>query len=199
MLLPPSNTTDESYVADIGGTEGGLSTYFLHPTAENAFPGTRELLRLNTSTAFVNSPLSVTVTVVQGATQMSAHFEIEGASYSADVLCTWTADNTAEAACTNSQPDTEVFTSTVSLSATTLEIGTTVGAPAASSGPSASSGASVTSVTPLPSGGSSPPVVPGSSNSAPSAPEQSEDAGSGTRSGVSASIIAATVASFWLL
>ncbi|KAH6902290.1 hypothetical protein BKA70DRAFT_1306354 [Coprinopsis sp. MPI-PUGE-AT-0042] len=134
-------------------------------------------------------PFPATITVVQGASQVSAHYAIPEASYTVDLFCSWSADNTAEATCTGADPGEEVATSTVSLSATTLEIGTTIGA-AATSGPSASSGASAT---PSPSAGSTRPVSPGASSSGTDAPEQSEEPGSASRTGVSAFILTATL------
>ncbi|KAH6894964.1 hypothetical protein BKA70DRAFT_1319132 [Coprinopsis sp. MPI-PUGE-AT-0042] len=182
LLLPPpgSDTSpdDTVYVADVGATEGGLSTYVIHP-----------------SDPAEEGPFPATITVVQGASQVSAHYAIPEASYTVDLFCSWSADNTAEATCTGADPGEEVATSTVSLSATTLEIGTTIGA-AATSGPSASSGASAT---PSPSAGSTRPVSPGASSSGTDAPEQSEEPGSASRTGVSAFILTATLASFWLL
>lgn len=132
-------------------------------------------------------------TIVQGPSDVSYKAEIDGSS--AGGSCLWEGDNSAEAICAFTNPVGEVTTLTTPLPTGTASLGTTVGAPAASSGASVTPGASLTAPGASSPSGSTKPATPSSSGGA----SESDDDGSASRATAPLAVFAATIASYWIL
>ncbi|KAH6902294.1 hypothetical protein BKA70DRAFT_1306360 [Coprinopsis sp. MPI-PUGE-AT-0042] len=192
LFLPGFSEDPQDLVADVAGTDAeGHTTFIVHDV-----PGVAE-----------GEGFGGTATIIQGPSDASFIAELDGVSAAGS--CSWTGENSAAAVCTFTDPAGQVETVTTPLPTGTAALGTTVGAPEASSGASASSGPSVTpgstappgasSTTPAASGpsGTSKPATPSSTRSG--APAEASDDGSASRATAPLAMLAAAVASYWLL